>query len=315
MAASEILLADTVHPELPEGLRRSGFVLHEEYQRSPEAMDALLERCTGLILRSRFPVDKALLQMMPQLRFIGRVGAGLENIDLAAAEARGIQVLKAPEGNRDAVGEHALGMLLMLLHHLRRADAEVHAGIWKREENRGTELNSLTVGIMGFGFMGSAFAEKLSGMGCRILAYDKYKTGYAPAGVEETSLAKLRQHCDVLSLHLPLSAETRGLVNRKFLKSFAKPIFLINTARGPIVQSRDLADALDENVVRGACLDTLEYEKSSFEGLFDGAMPEPMQRLLKNERVVFSPHIAGWTQESHRRMAEVILKKIEDLNI
>ncbi len=310
MAMKPVYLLDTVHPRLPAGLNALGMMCHEAWEDAPGELWPRIADAYGLVIRSRMSLNAERLAALPSLRFIARVGAGLENIDLAAARARGIAVFNAPEGNRDAVGEHALGMLLALLHHLPRADREVREGIWRRAENRGTELGSLTVGIMGFGNTGGAFAEKLSGFGCRILAYDKYKSQYAPAGVEEVDMETLQAEAQVFSLHLPQSPETLGLVDADFLARFAHPIYLINTARGKALKTEALVDALRSGRVLGAALDVLEYEKSSFTGLFTREMPEPMRYLLQSERVMLSPHIAGWTHQSHQRMAEVLLEKI-----
>ncbi len=307
----KVLLVDTVHPVLPERLAELGLEVEEDYNSQPLQILEKLKDYTGLIIRSRFPVGADVIHRATNLKFIGRVGAGLENIDLAAAQKAGIQVFKAPEGNRDAVGEHALAMLLMLFNNLKKADAEVRTGQWLRADNRGYELRGKTVGILGFGYMGSAFAEKLQGFNCRILAYDKYKTDYAPAGVEEVSLAQLQDEADVLSLHIPQSEETLEMVNAGFLAGFAKPIYLINTARGKSVVTSDLVAALQSGQVLGACLDVLEYEKSSFENMFSQSLPAAFDYLIKSERVILSPHIAGWTHESHERMAQVIVNKVE----
>lgn len=309
----KVLVLDTVHSILHERLSRLGYELREEYQRSPEQLQPELEQYTGLIVRSRFPLNEDFLKHAPNLKFIGRVGAGLENIDMKYAESAGIRVLAAPEGNRDAVGEHALGMLLMLFNNLKRADAEVRAGIWRREENRGYELKGKTVGIIGYGNMGSAFAEKLAGFGCKVLAYDKYKSGFGNRRVKEVSLQKLQAQAEVVSLHVPQTAATLGLINRNYIRSFKKPFYLINTARGKSLVTEDLVAAMREGKILGACLDVLEYEKSSFENMFTQALPSAFEYLINSERVVLSPHIAGWTHESNARMAEVIATKIVNL--
>lgn len=310
----KVLLLDTVHPALPEGLQRLDFDVIEAYTQTGDHLQRLLAIADGLVIRSRFPVTEQILQQATKLKFIGRVGAGMENIDTAAAHSRGIQLFNAPEGNRNAVGEHALGMLLMLFNNLKRADAEVRSGKWLREENRGHELEGKAVGIIGYGHMGSAFAEKLRGFDVEVLAYDKYKTGFGNDQVQEVSLETLQAKAEVLSLHVPQTDETRFMVNEIFLDAFEKPFYLINTARGKVVETQALVRALQQGKVLGACLDVLEYEKSSFEDMFGGGdrqLPEAFQYLLRAENVVLSPHIAGWTMESNRKMAEVLLNKIE----
>lgn len=311
-----VLILDTVHPHLLEGLRELGYQVIEEYQQEASALEYWPE-VEGLIIRSRFKLSAELLDRASKLRFIGRVGAGLENIHLGTAQKNDIAVFNAPEGNRDAVGEQALGMLLTLQNHLHRADREVRQGRWRRAENRGTELRHQTVGLIGFGSMGSAFAEKLQGLGCRILAYDKYKTHYAPAYVEEVpDLGSLQQQADVISLHTPQTEETRGLLNRGFFQGLARSPIIINTARGASLVTEHLVEALERGQVRGACLDVLEYEARSFEESptaapeTGGSLPAPLRYLLQSEAVLLSPHIAGWTHQSHRRMAEVLLFKI-----
>jgi D-3-phosphoglycerate dehydrogenase len=209
----------------------------------------------------------------------------------------------------DAVGEHAIGMLLSLFNYLNKADREVRAGIWNREGNRGLELAGKIVGIIGFGHMGSAFAKKLSGFDCRILAYDKYKANYAPQYVEETSLEKLKAESDIISIHLPLSAETNDYVDETFIEDVKKPFFLINTARGKHVVIVDLLNAINRGKILGACLDVLEFEKRSFD-LSYHEMPEAFKRLAENERVILSPHVAGWTRESYEKLSKFLAEKI-----
>lgn len=270
----------------------------------------LLPQYDGIVIRSRFRITKELIDSAPRLRCIGRVGAGMENIDVAYAESKGIACLHAPEGNRDAVAEHAMGMLLSLLNHLKRADNEVRSGIWKRAENRGHEIKDKTVGIIGYGNMGSAFAQRLTGFGCRILAHDKYRQGFGDDKVQEASLEEIWQQADIISLHLPLTEETTYYVNEAFISRCKKNIYLINTARGKCLDTAALVRHLQSGKVKGACLDVLEYESASFENLDASQFPEPMQYLVKNDKVVLSPHIAGWTHESNYKMSRVIAEKI-----
>ena len=308
---AKVLILDRVHPLFLERLPQMGFQVEEDYELEAESIS--WSEYQGVVLRSRMPIDRAVLAQCSSMRFIARVGAGLENIDLPFAQEMGIEVLAAPEGNRNAVGEQALGMLLALFNRLLIADAEVRKGLWLREENRGLELGGKTVGILGYGNMGSAFAKKLSGMSCRVIAYDKYKSGFSSPQVEECSLEYLQQEADIISLHLPQSEETHYLLDSAFIGACAKNFFLINTARGNIVQTQALIEALESGKIRGACLDVLEFEKSSFENLFQEGQNEQLEYLLQSNKVILSPHIAGWTQESKVRMAEVLIAKIEKL--
>ena len=310
----KVLMLDSAHPRLKAGLEEMGFRVSEDYRHTADQLRDL-DTYGGLIIRSRLAVNRKLLQSMPQLRFIGRVGAGLENIDLDYCIKRGIQVLNAPEGNRNAVGEQALAMLLMLFNNLGRADREVRAGHWRRAENRGYELAGKTVGIIGYGNTGAALARRLRGFDCRILAYDKYKKAYADPWTEECDLQTLQAEAEVISLHVPQSEETFHLVDEDFIAAVKHDFYLINTARGKSVDTRALVDAMQSGKIKGACLDVLEYEKSSFENLFAQPLPAELNYLLKSEKTVLSPHIAGWTHESHHRMAEALLEKIASLNL
>lgn len=305
-----ILFADINHPILHEHLQAAGFTCDLFWDRDAEALQAILPDYDGLVIRSRFRITRELLDRCPRLKCIGRVGAGMENIDVAYARSRQVACVNAPEGNRDAVGEHALGMLLMLMNHLKRADLEVRRGIWIRAGNRGHEIAGKTVGILGYGFMGSSFAAKLSGFGCRILAHDKYKQGFGNATVTESSLEQLFDETDILSIHLPLSPETEFMVDGNFLNRFRKNIYLVNTARGRNLRTADLVEALRSGKVLGACLDVLEYESSSFEGLTQNDLPAPFRYLIDSDRVVLSPHIAGWTHESDFKMSKVVAEKM-----
>ena len=272
----------------------------------------MLFRSTGIVLRSRIRVDADLLDRLPDLRFICRAGSGLENIDVGLAEMRGIRVFNSPEGNRDAVGEHALGLLLSLMNLLREADVSVKAGQWDREGHRGMEISGRTVGILGYGHMGSAFAEKLQGFGCRLLAYDPYRDdhdGALSGRVEAVDLTTLQREADILSLHCNLTPETRGLVDREFLSGFAKPIVLINTARGPVVRTADLLDALIDGRVTAAGLDVFEREASSFETVANEG-DAVWTRLMAHPRVQVSPHVAGWTEESYVKLSSVLADKV-----
>lgn len=316
MEKLKVLFADSAHPSLNEMLEKQGFECHHLAAASSyNDCIEILGEFTGLIIRSRFPVDKTLLDAALKLRFIARVGAGMENIDHDYAREKGVVCLNASEGNRDAVAEHAIGMLLMLFNHLGRADREVREGIWRREANRGLEIGGKTIGIIGFGNTGSSFARKLAGFDVRVMAYDKYKSGFGGATVEETDMETIFNHADVLSLHVPLTNETRYLVNDAYLRCFRKPIYIINTSRGPVLHTASLLRALDEGLVKGACLDVLEFEEASFESLRGGNWPEAFHQLIGRSNVVLSPHIAGWTQESNIKMAAVLARKIADLRL
>ena len=309
----KILFLDTTHPSLPEGLEATGFECIHTPAVSREEILPLLGDYDGIIVRSKIRLDREAIDRAGRLKFIGRVGAGMENIDQAYAESKGIACLNAPEGNRDAVGEQAVGMLLMLFNHLRRADQEVRKGIWIREGNRGTEIGGKTIAIIGYGNMGSAFAEKLSGFGAEVIAYDKYKTGFSEMFIREVTMETVFQEADVVSLHVPLTDETHGLVNRDWLSRFRKPITVINTSRGQCLDTAALLDAIDEGKVVGAALDVLEYEKLSFENLESESLPEPFRRLINCDNVVLSPHIAGWTHESNIKMAKILVEKIKKI--
>lgn len=308
---SKVLLVDTVHSVLREGLLDFRYALEEDYTSPKQEIIKRISEYSGLVIRSRFKIDQEFLDKATQLQFIARVGAGLENIDVSYAQSKGIKVLSAAEGNRDAVGEHVIGMLLTLFNRLSIADREVRDGLWKREENRGHELQGKTVGIIGLGQMGSAFAEKLKGFGVTILAYDKYKKGYSE---HEASLEELKVKSDIISLHLPENDETYHYVNEAFIDSIDKPFYLVNTARGKNVKTKALVEGLESGRVLGACLDVLEYEKSSFENLFDGDVPKDLAYLLQSEKTILTPHIAGWTHESNKKMAEMLLTKIKDFS-
>jgi D-3-phosphoglycerate dehydrogenase len=262
------------------------------------------------VIRSKFKITRELIDKCPSLKCIGRVGAGMENIDLVYAASKNISCVNAPEGNRDAVGEHALGMLLMLLNNLRKADAEVRQNIWLRGENRGYEITGKTVGIIGYGQMGSSFAQKLKGFDCNILAYDKYRTNISNEFVKEVELQELFDRCDIVSLHVPLTPETEFMINADFISKFKKPVYIINTARGKCLNTADLVEGMKSGKVKGACLDVLEYESVSFEKVDISNTPAPMQYLIGSDKVVLSPHIAGWTHESNYKMSKIVAEKM-----
>ncbi|MFD2571772.1 2-hydroxyacid dehydrogenase [Spirosoma soli] len=305
-----ILIADEMHPSIFAMLDHAGFT----YEYQPTITRAgLLEQLAlfdGLIIRSKTTVDEELLSRAPKLRFIGRAGAGLDLIDLDAAERRGIRVFHAGEGNRDAVAEHTVGMLLGLLANILKADREVRQGIWDREGNRGYELGSLTVGIVGYGNNGRATAKRLSGFGCRVLAYDKFLTNYGDDFAEEATMEQLIAEADVLSLHIPLTDDTRMMINDTFIEQFARPFFLINIARGEITSLSALVRGLENGKVRGACLDVLENEKLA---KLTPDQQAAFDYLRQSDRVVLTPHIAGWTHESYVRINKVLVRQLVSL--
>ncbi len=306
----KVLFIDSVHPRLQKELEAAGLVCDLQYEWDKEKIAAKLPEYTGIVIRSRIKLDKELISKGINLKFIARAGAGMENIDVHFAQTLGIHCLHAPEGNRDAVGEHALGMLLALFNNICRANTEVRQGHWIREGNRGIELQGKTVGIIGYGNMGSAFAQRLKGFGVTVLAYDKYKKNFSDEYVKEATLQELFEKADVLSLHIPLTDETRYMVDSAFLRKFEKNIYLINTARGKVLKTDDLVQAMKQGKVLGACIDVLEYETVSFEGLDQNKLPEAFQYLLKSDKVILTPHIAGWTHESNEKIAAILAKKI-----
>lgn len=307
----KILHLDTNHPILLEELSKAGFENTEAYSAPKTDIQKTLHRYDGVVVRSRFPIDSVFLEAGKNLKFIARVGAGLENIDAAAAKKKGIQLIAAPEGNRNAVGEHCLGMLLSLFNKLNRADREVKSGIWDREGNRGIELDGKIVGIIGYGNMGKSFAKKLKGFDCTVFCYDTQEN-VGNKNATQVSLKTLQEMADVVSLHTPLTPLTQNMVNAEFISAFKKPFWLLNTARGKSVVTKDLVNALSGGKILGAGLDVLEFEKSSFEALFSEEMPPVLSALLAMDNVVLSPHVAGWTVESKEKLAQAVVEKIID---
>jgi len=309
---NKILLIDDVHDSLPKALSSLGFDVVDGTAYSEEKIEQEIREYYGLVIRSRIFLGEKLLSKAKNLGFIARAGAGMESIDVSYAESRNIRCLNSPEGNRDAVAEHCLGLLLSLSNKLQKANNEVKRGIWKREENRGFEIGGKTVSIIGYGNMGSAFSQRLKSMNVHCIAYDKYKTAYTDEFVKESTMEEVFEYTDILSLHLPLTEETRYLVDKNYLSRFKKNIVLINTARGPIVKTNDLVEALQSKKIIAAALDVLEYEKTSFENLAMEALPDSFHFLAKAENVILTPHIAGWTVESRRKHGEILLEKIKN---
>lgn len=307
----KVIHLDTNHTLLINQLNKLGFTNDEDYLSSKEDIEAKIHNYDGFIIRSRFKIDKAFIDKSTNLKFIGRVGAGLENIDCEYAISKNIALIAAPEGNRNAVGEHTLGMLLSLFNKLNKADKEIRAGKWLREENRGLELDGKTIGLIGYGNMGKSFAKKLKGFDVDVLCYD-IKSNVGDENCKQVSLEELQQRSDVLSLHTPQTTLTRNMINKAFINRFKKSFWLLNTARGTSVVTKDLVAALKRGKILGAGLDVLEYEKSSFENLFsDNNLPEAFQYLIASENVILSPHVAGWTIESNEKLAQTIVDKIK----
>lgn len=305
----KILHIDSNHPLLWDQLEKAGFSNETDFISSKEEVEKKIQNYNGIVIRSRFKIDKQFLDKAVNLQFIARVGAGLESIDCDYAQEKGVSLIAAPEGNRNAVGEHALGMLLSLFNKLNKADREVRSGHWNREANRGHELDGKTVGIIGYGNMGKSFAKKLRGFDVKVLCYDILEN-VGDENAKQVSLENLQKEVDVVSLHTPWTPETDKMINNDFILGFEKPFWFINTARGNSVITADLVDALKSGKILGAGLDVLEYEKLSFETLFEGEKPQAFEYLLQAGNVLLTPHIAGWTVESKEKLAQTIVDKI-----
>ncbi|MGZ3777749.1 MAG: 2-hydroxyacid dehydrogenase, partial [Mucilaginibacter sp.] len=304
-----ILIVDDIHPIFIEQAEAMGYRCDYRPTIKPDEAYAIIADYEGLVIRSKFLVNKMMLDLAKSLRFICRAGAGMDNIDESYANEKGITLINAPEGNMDAVGEHTVGMLLSLMNNFNRADAEIRAGTWKREANRGYELKGKTVGIVGYGFMGKSFAKKLSGFEVNVIAYDKYKTGFSDQHAREVSMEEIVKHSDVLSLHVPLTSETSGLVNDEYLFHFKKPIFLLNTSRGKVVKTQAVLNAIKAGKILGAGLDVLEVEK--FPALGDQPW---FDELRRSGKVLLTPHVAGWTFDSYRKISEVMAEKLAKIS-
>ena len=308
----KVAFLDVVHPVLEDGLRQDGHDCIDLTTINKEEISQYLRDVEGIVIRSRIPMNKNVLDNAPNLKFIARSGAGMENIDIDYCNSRKIKLFNAPEGNRNAVAEHALGMLLSLFNNLCKADREVRKGKWDREGNRGIELNGKTVGIIGYGNNGSALAKKLRGFDVDILAYDKYKSGFGDDLVKEVGMDEIFQNAHVVSLHIPQNEQTIKLVSDNFIDQMNSPFYLINLSRGKIVDTEALMVGIESGKVLGACLDVLEYESSSFEGMFESKERRPIafSKLLASSKVVLSPHVGGWTIQSYYLLSKVLLDKI-----
>ena len=305
----KVLHLDKNHPLLIEQLTNAGYKNEEDYTSSKSDIEQIISEYDGIVIRSRFKCDATFINAAANLKFIARVGAGLESIDIPYAASKKITLISAPEGNCNAVGEHTLGMLLSLFNKLNKADLEVKKGKWNREANRGIELDGKTVGIIGYGNMGKAFSKKLQGFDCKVICYD-IKEDVGDKNATQVSLITFQKEVDVVSLHIPWTPLTNSMVNSYFINQFSKTFWLLNTARGKIVVTSDLVSALKKGQLLGAGLDVLEFEKSSFESLFSNEIPASLSDLLSMDNVILSPHIAGWTLESKEKLAQVIADKI-----
>lgn len=301
----KILIVDDLHPAFRESATEMGYEVHDRPQITRRETLQIIAEYTGIAVRTKFLIDKELMEAGTNLKFIARAGAGLDNIDEVFAIQKNIRLLNAPQGNMDAVGEHAVGLLLNLMNNIRNADIEVRNGIWNREGNRGFELRGRTVGVIGYGFMGRSFAKKLAGFDVNVIAYDKYKTGFSDAYAKEVSMEEIVKHSDVISLHVPLTNETRQMVDEEYLLHFRKPIFLINTARGEVVSTKAVLSAIQNNKILGAGLDVLEVEKFPALGTQDW-----YTELISSGKIILTPHVGGWTFESYRKISEVLADKL-----
>ncbi len=312
MANKKVIITDYLHGYFAEWLRSRGYEVHEQPDITNEALAEIIHAYHGLGLSTKIQVTPALIDKAPHLEFIARAGSGMENIDVAYARAKGIHVVNSPEGNANAVGEHTLGLLLSLMHNIARADREMRNGIWQREPNRGVELMGRTVGVIGYGHTGRAFASKLKGLGVFVLAHDKYVTGFGDDLVEEATLEQVVLSSDILSFHLPLNAETLHYCNTALLNRCRTGVWILNASRGKIVDTRALLTALESGKVRGAGLDV--YENEQFYTL-----PESdrltMEALAARNDTVLTPHIAGWSVESYLKLSTVLTEKLAAIGI
>ena len=308
----KVLFVDNVHPILKDRLSSRGFLCIDGTKMSRTEIEMELMHAFGIVIRARFTLDNEFLKSANQLKFIARSGSGLENIDQSYCKEKNILLFNSPEGNRNAVAEHALGMLLTLLNKINQADKQVKNGVWDREGNRGEELDGKTIGLIGYGNNGAAFAKKLRGFDVKVLAYDKYKTGFGDHFVQECTLEAIFQQVNVVSFHIPLNKETKYFANDAFFDSFSKPVRLLNLSRGKIVNTKDLVSALKAKKVVGACLDVLEFETKSFESFFEQHLPKEFDYLIHSENVILTPHVGGWTTESYFKLSNVLADKILD---
>lgn len=315
MVMKSILIIDELHNELILKLKEFGFLVDYKPLIEKKEIENIIGNYNGLLLRSKIKIDSVLIEKAIKLEFIGRAGSGLENIDTLFAEKRGIKCFNSPEGNRDSVGEHAIGLLLSLLNKISKSNNEIKTGIWNRNDNWGTELKGKTVGIIGYGNMGSSFAKKLSGFDVKVIAFDKFKKKFSDNYVQEVSMKVLFKDSDILSIHVPLTEDTNHMVTTEFLKKFNKNIYLLNTSRGQVVRTKDLSENIENGKVLGAGLDVLEYENFGFENIVVNNSNEELKYLLNSDKVIITPHVAGWSQESYYKISMVLAEKIRNMYI
>ncbi len=309
---NKVLISDAMHPSIIPTLSELNFEVDYFPEITREKILDSLHHYYGLIIRSKTVIDRELIDCGRNLKFIARAGAGLDQIDIDYTTKKAIEIINAPEGNKDAVGEHAIGMLLALFNHMVRADRQVRVKNWQREQNRGIELHGKTVGLVGYGNMGQAFAKRLSGFDCEVIAYDKYKKGFSDNFAREVTLGELYEKTQILSFHIPLNSETRHLANEEYFRNFNQNIYLINTARGEIIPLKTLLNQLLSGKIRGAALDVLEVEK--FQNLSD-EQNLILNELFKLDNVIFTPHVAGWSEESYIKINQTLAKKIKLLKL
>ncbi len=302
----KIIFIDTTHPKLIKDLNYKGLICDQAHNKSRSEILKIIMNYDGIVIRSRFKIDKTFINAAKKLKFIARAGSGTENIDLHYANKKNIKCFNAAEGNRQAVAEHALAMILNLLNNIRVSDQEIRRGIWDREKNRGIELSGKTIGIIGFGNTGSSFAKILENFNVKILAYDKYKEKYK----FQSNLDEILEFSDIISLHIPLTEETKYLVNKNFIDKAKKPFYIINTSRGQCIETKALIKGLKDQKILGACLDVFEQEKNSFEKIGENA---DLKYLIESNKTILTPHIAGWTFESNYKIAKTLSKKIINL--
>lgn len=306
----KVFFIDKVHEILQERFVKRGFECVDATSMNLQEFKSKGFEVDGIVIRARFFLNDEILDSFPNLQFIARSGSGLENIDQRYCQARNITLFNSPEGNRVAVAEHALGMLLALMNKFPQAQEQIQQGIWRREENRGEELSGKTVGIIGYGNNGRAFAKLLKGFEVKVLVYDKYLSGFGDALVQESTMEAIYEQADILSLHIPQNKETMDWVNDEFIAKFRKPFYFINLSRGKIVRTEALVEALKKGKIKAAGLDVLEYESKDFESMRSNDASEVLDFLVRSNRVILTPHVGGWTQESYFKLSSVLADKI-----
>ncbi len=303
----KILAVDEVHQIFHKKMEAAGHLITEKFSLTKKELMAEIPFYDVLLVRSKFFIDKEIIDVMPNDFIIARAGAGMDNIDEEYARIKNIKLINAPEGNRDAVAEHTIGLLLNLVRNINKSDREIRDKIWLREENRGFELKGKTIGIIGYGNTGKCLAKKLSGFEMNVIAYDKYLSNFSDAYVTEVSINAIKVESDIISLHIPLSSETSHMINRHFFDTLSKKPILINTSRGKVIKTSDLVEALKFGKVLGACLDVLEDERINS---LEGDDNEWYKELVNANNVILSSHIAGWTYESYEKISEVLVQKL-----